>query len=146
MKRRAAVLLVDDNPADLDLIREAFDREQGISVSAVPDGVEAIGFLRRQRQYADAPIPDLVMLDLNLPKKDGRAVLTEIKSDPQLRRVPIVVFSTSEAQFDVGRSYELGANSYVRKPGNLPDFSATVRSIRDFWLGCACPPPRRNGE
>ena len=146
MKRPATVLLVDDNPADLDLIREAFDKEQGVTVSAVSDGMEAIGFLRRQDQYAGAPIPDLVMLDLNLPKKDGRSVLTEIKSDPQLRRVPIVVFSTSEAQFDVGRSYELGANSYVRKPGNLPDFSATVRSIRDFWLGCACPPPRRNGE
>lgn len=146
MKRPAAVLLVDDNPADLDLIREAFDKEQGITISAVSDGMEAVGFLRRQDKYGEAPIPDLVMLDLNLPKKDGRAVLTEIKSDPNLRRVPVVVFSTSEAQFDVGRSYELGANSYVRKPGNLPDFSATVRSIRDFWLGCACPPPRRNGE
>jgi len=137
---------VDDNPADLDLIREAFDKEQGITISAVSDGMEAVGFLRRQDKYAGVAIPDLVMLDLNLPKKDGRAVLTEIKSDPNLRRVPVVVFSTSEAQFDVGRSYELGANSYVRKPGNLPDFSATVRSIRDFWLGCAYPPPRRNGE
>jgi two-component system, chemotaxis family, response regulator Rcp1 len=132
------VLLVDDNPADIDLTSEALARSQcSHNLSSVADGAEAIAFLHRQGKYCGAQRPDLMILDLNLPRKDGRAVLAEIKGDPALRRTPIVVFSTSKAGQDIGRSYQLGANSYVSKPGNLPEFFSVVRSIGEFWLGCA---------
>ena len=135
------VLLVDDNPADTDLTSEVLARTGSPShVHAVTNGVEAIAFLRRQGKYAKAPALDLVILDLNLPKKDGRAVLAEVKADLALRNIPIVIFSTSEAPRDIVGTYELGANCYVSKPGNLQDYIAAVTGIGEFWFGLALLP------
>jgi two-component system response regulator len=132
------VLLVDDNPADTDLTSEVLARTGCPShVHAVTNGVEAIAFLRRGGKYANAILPDFVILDLNLPGKDGRAVLAEVKGDRLLRKIPIAIFSTSEARQDIVRSYELGANCYVSKPGNLRDFISAVTSIGEFWFGSA---------
>jgi two-component system, chemotaxis family, response regulator Rcp1 len=135
------VLLVDDNPADVGLAREALagGRHQSC-ISDVPDGEEAIAFLHRAGQYANAVRPDLVILDLNLPRKDGRAVLAEAKGDTNLRTIPIVVFSTSRAMLDIARSYELGANCYVSKPGNLDDYFLAMQAIEEFWFGSASLP------
>ena len=135
--------MVDDNPADIDLTREVLAQSKGhFHVNAVNDGVEAISYLRRQGKYADAPVPDLVVLDLNLPRKDGCEVLSNIKSDPALAKIPVVIFTTSQASSDITRSYKLGANCYLRKPGNLPEFVAVVRSMAEFWLGFATLPQR----
>jgi CheY-like chemotaxis protein len=137
----AEILLVDDNPADIDLIREMLIDGNALSrISAVVNGVEAISFLRRTGSYGEAVRPALVLLDLNMPCKDGRAVLAEVKADPLLRKIPIVIFSTSQAPSDIARSYELGANCYVSKPGNLPEFTTTVKSIQHFWLDLALLP------
>jgi len=136
--RTTEILLVDDNPADTDLTSEVLSRNGGLShIHSVINGVEAIAFLRREGKYANAILSDFVILDLNLPKKDGRAVLAEVKADPVLRKIPIAVFSTSEAQQDILRSYELGANCYVSKPGNLKDFISAVTRIGQFWVGLA---------
>ena len=136
--RTTEVLLVDDNPADTDLTIEVLARSGCPShIHAVTDGVQAIAFLRREGKYAHAAVPDIVILDLSLPGKDGRAVLAEVKADPVLRRIPIAIFSTSEARQDIMRSYELGANCYVSKPGNLRDFISAVTSIGEFWFGLA---------
>jgi chemotaxis family two-component system response regulator Rcp1 len=130
------VLLVDDNPADSDLTSEVLARNGCPShIHSVIDGVEAIAFLRREGKYAHEIIPDFVILDLNLPRKDGRAVLSDVKADPVLMKIPITIFSTSEARQDIVRSYELGANCYVSKPGNLRDFISAVTSIGEFWFG-----------
>jgi chemotaxis family two-component system response regulator Rcp1 len=136
--RATEILLVDDNPADTDLTSEVLMRN-GCSthIHAVVDGVEGIAFLRREGKYANVLLPDFVILDLNLPKKDGRAVLADVKADPVLRKIPIVIFSTSEARQDIERSYELGANCYVSKPGNLQGFISAVTSIGEFWFGLA---------
>jgi len=136
--RTTEVLLVDDNPADTDLTSEILASSGCPShIQAVTDGVEAIAFLRREGKYANAASPDFVILDLNLPRKDGRAVLAEVKADPVLRRIPIAIFSTSQAQQDIIRSYELGANCYVSKPGNLQEFISAVTSIGTFWFSLA---------
>jgi chemotaxis family two-component system response regulator Rcp1 len=136
--RTTEILLVDDNPADTDLTREVLARDGcPIHIHAVTDGVEAIAFLRREGKYAKALLPDFVILDLSLPKKDGRVVLAEVKADPVLHKIPIVIFSTSEARQDILQSYELGANCYVSKPGNLTDFISAVTSIGEFWFGLA---------
>jgi two-component system, chemotaxis family, response regulator Rcp1 len=136
--RTTEVLLVDDNPADTDLTSEVLARNGCSShVQSVVDGVEAIAFLRRQGKYASVLVPDFVILDLSLPGKDGRTVLAEVKSDPVLRKIPITIFSTSEAKQDIFRSYELGANCYITKPGNLRDFISAVSSISEFWFGLA---------
>jgi two-component system, chemotaxis family, response regulator Rcp1 len=136
--RTTEILLVDDNPADTDLTREALSRNGCPSyIHAVTDGAEAIAFLRREGKYANARLPDFVILDLNLPKKDGRTVLAEVKADRVLRKIPIAIFSTSEARQDIVRSYELGANCYVSKPGNLQGFISAVTSIAEFWFGLA---------
>jgi chemotaxis family two-component system response regulator Rcp1 len=132
------VLLVDDTPADSDLTSEVLARNGCPShIHSVMNGVEAIAFLRREGKYANAVLPDFVILDLNLPGKDGRAVLAEVKGDQLLRKIPIAIFSTSEARQDIMRSYELGANCYVSKPGNLQDFISAVTSIGEFWFGVA---------
>jgi CheY-like chemotaxis protein len=141
--RTTEILLVDDNPADTDLTSEVLARS-GCASHSVIDGVEAIAFLRREGKYANAILPDFVMLDLNLPKKDGRAVLAEVKTDPVLRKIPIAVFSTSEAPQDIVRSYELGANCYVSKPGNLRDFISAVTAIGEFWFRLAHLPHEEN--
>lgn len=141
MKTATEVLLVDDNPADIDLARETLAQsKRSFHVFAVSDGSEAIRFLRQQGKYGNAPSPDLVLLDLNLPCKDGGEVLAAVKADPLLRTIPIVVFTTSDAASDVIRSYELGANCYVRKPGNLPDFIALVQLLEKFWFDCVTLP------
>jgi chemotaxis family two-component system response regulator Rcp1 len=136
--RATEILLVDDNPADTDLTSEVLSRNGSPShIQAVVNGAEAIALLRREGKYANAILPDFMILDLNLPKKDGRAVLAEVKADPVLRKIPIAIFSTSEARQDIVRSYELGANCYVSKPGNLRDFVSAVTRIGEFWFGLA---------
>jgi chemotaxis family two-component system response regulator Rcp1 len=141
MKEARIVLLVDDNPADVDLAREALQENvHGVQVESVGDGEGALAFLKRRGIYAEKPRPDLVILDLNLPKKDGRAVLAEVKSDTDLRTIPVVVFSTSRSMADIARSYELGANCYVSKPGNLDDYFSAVQSMEEFWFGSASLP------
>ncbi len=137
------ILLVDDNPADSDLTAEILAR-QGCEthIEAVADGVEAIAFLRGQGKYSGFLLPHLMVLDLNMPRKDGRAVLAAVRADPVLKRIPVVVFTTSSAPQDILRSYELGASCYVSKPGNLTDFVSAVTEIGRFWLGCARLPCR----
>jgi two-component system, chemotaxis family, response regulator Rcp1 len=138
MKTPTEVLLVDDNPADSDLVGEVLSRNGCPShIQAVANGAEAMSFFRREGKYASALRPNFVLLDLNLPGKDGRAVLAEVKADPVLHNIPIVIFSTSEARQDIMRSYELGANCYISKPGNLQDFISAVTSIGEFWFGFA---------
>jgi two-component system, chemotaxis family, response regulator Rcp1 len=143
MNSTPEVLLVDDNPADIDLTREALARsKRQLHVSSVIDGTEAISFLRREGKYSDAPAPDLVMLDLNLPRKSGREVLSDVKTDPTLATIPVVIFSSSQARDDIVGSYQLGANCYLGKPGTLPDFMAAVQSMAEFWLGFASLPQK----
>lgn len=128
-------LLVEDSPGDVRLTREAL-REGKVrnNLHVVPDGVEAVAFLRRAGSYADVPRPDLILLDLNLPKKGGREVLEDIKSDPDLMRIPVVILTTSQAEQDVLESYRLRANAYVTKPVDLDQFLRVVKSIEEFWL------------
>ncbi len=136
MKQLPQVLLVDDNPGDICLAREALagGRHQS-RISEVSDGEEALAFLRRAGRHARAERPDLVILDLNLPKKDGRAVLTETKSDMSLQSIPVVVFSTSCSMLDIVACYQLGANCYVSKPGNLNQYRSVLLAIEEFWFG-----------
>lgn len=141
MKALPQVLLVDDNPADVVLAREALAGGRHHSqISDVPDGEEAMAFLRCIGKYLEADRPDLVILDLNLPKKDGRTVLQEIKADASLRSIPVVMFSTSRSMQDIARSYDHGANCYVSKPLELKDYFAAVQSIEEFWFGSASLP------
>lgn len=143
MKASIRLLLVDDNPADVGLAREALSRTSHHSaIESVEDGVEALAFLDRRGKYAQALQPDLVILDLSLPKRNGLAVLAAMKAGPQLRHIPVVVFSSSRLSQDITRSYELGASSYVSKPGNLTEFFSAVKSIEDFWCDTASVPPR----
>ncbi len=135
--REKQVLLIDDNPADLDLMREVLGRRADCRISIANDGEQALVFLRKNHQPGSTTAPDLVVLDLNLPGKDGRAVLAEVKADPELKCIPVVVFTTSQSQHDIGRAYELGANCYVSKPGNLKDFMEVVESLEKFWLSSA---------
>jgi chemotaxis family two-component system response regulator Rcp1 len=129
------ILLVEDNSADVRLTREALkEGKVSNSLHAVNDGVEALAFLRRSGKYASAAIPDLILLDLNLPKKSGLEVLAEIKLDEELKRIPIVILTTSQAEQDIARSYDLHANAYVTKPVNLQQFIDVVKSIEEFWL------------
>lgn len=134
-ERPIEILLVEDNPGDVRLTQEAFkDGKVRNHLSVVTDGEEVLPFLMRQGKYADAPRPDMILLDLNLPKKNGREVLAEIKRDPDLRLIPVVVLTTSKAEEDVLRAYELYANCYITKPVDLEQFLKAVRSIEDFWL------------
>ena|SRR5262245_24539559 len=129
------ILLVEDNPGDVRLTREALkDGKIHVRLTAVADGEEAMSYLRRQGSHANAVRPDLILLDLNLPRKSGREVLAEIKSDLSLRRIPIVVLTSSQAEQDILNSYDLSANCYVCKPVDLDQFIKVVKSIEDFWL------------
>jgi CheY-like chemotaxis protein len=129
------VLLVEDDPGDVLLIREAFEFNKVLNnLNVVNDGEQALAFLRREDGYADVARPDLILLDLNLPRKDGREVLAEVKADDDLRTIPIVVLTTSEAEEDVLRSYQLHANAYVTKPVDFERFVAIVRQIDDFFV------------
>jgi len=133
--RPAEILLVEDSPGDARLMQEAL-REGKVAnrVSTVKDGVEALKFLRREAPYTDAPRPDLILLDLNLPKKDGREVLAEVKADADLKRIPVVVLTTSRAEEDIIKAYNLHANSYMTKPVDFQQFLTLVQSIEDYWL------------
>jgi len=129
------ILLVEDNPGDVELTREALhDGKIHMNLSVVNDGVEALAFLRREGTYAGSPRPDLILLDLNLPRKDGRAVLADVKQDPSLRHIPVVVLTSSQAEQDIVRAYDLHANCYVTKPVDLDQFITIVRSIEQFWF------------
>jgi chemotaxis family two-component system response regulator Rcp1 len=129
------ILLVEDNPGDVRLTQEVLKEGRiANTLHVVGDGVSALAFLRREGAYVDARPVDLVLLDLNLPKKDGRDVLAEVKADPQLRTLPIIVLTTSSAELDVMSAYELRANCYIVKPVDLAQFEKTVRCIEDFWL------------
>jgi two-component system, chemotaxis family, response regulator Rcp1 len=129
------VLLVEDNPGDVRLMREALRSGNSTrKLDAVEDGEEALAYLRRRHPYTDAPRPDLIFLDLNLPRKDGREVLSEIKQDDKLRRIPVVVLTTSEAERDISRVYELHANCYVKKPTDLDEYMEVIRACENFWL------------
>ncbi|MGC7097689.1 response regulator [Amycolatopsis lurida] len=129
------ILLVEDDPGDVLMTKEAFEHHKiRNSLHVVSDGVEALDFLRRDGEYTDAPRPGLILLDLNLPKKDGRQVLAEIKAEPELRSIPVVVLTTSEAEEDILRSYDLHANAYVTKPVDFERFVEVVRQIDDFFV------------
>ena len=134
--RPVQILLVEDNPGDVRLTMEALKEAKVINqLTVVKDGIEALSLLRRQGQYAGAARPDLILLDLNLPKKDGREVLAEIKADDNLKQIPVVILTTSQDEQDVLKSYNLYANCYITKPVDLEQFMKVVKSIEDFWLG-----------
>jgi two-component system, chemotaxis family, response regulator Rcp1 len=129
------ILLVEDSPGDVRLTREAFrDAKVHINLHVALDGTEAMAFLKQQGAHANVPRPDLILLDLNLPKKDGREVLKEIKESPDLKSIPVVILTTSEAEADILRSYQLHANCYITKPVGLDGFLKVVNSIDSFWL------------
>jgi chemotaxis family two-component system response regulator Rcp1 len=142
---RIDVLLVEDNPGDVRLTREAFrEANASIRLHVASDGVEAMAFVRQEGSYAEAPRPDLILLDLNLPKMDGREVLAQIKRDDHLKTIPTIILTTSGAQADILRSYQLHANAYVSKPLQLDAFQSLVSSINEFWLTKARLPHRQS--
>jgi CheY-like chemotaxis protein len=129
------ILLVEDNPGDVELVRESLNEGKiKNELHVATDGAEAMDFLKREGKYGEAACPDLILLDLNLPKKSGRDVLQEIKTDPKLQFIPVVVLTSSKAEEDIIRSYNLHANCYVTKPVDLEQFMHVVKSIEDFWL------------
>lgn len=129
------ILLVEDNPGDVELTREAFAEARVRNrFSVVGDGVEALAFLRREDKYSDAPKPDIILLDLNLPKKGGLEVLAELKEDPDLKKIPVVILTTSQAEEDIVRSYNSHANCYINKPVDFARFMEVVHSLENFWL------------
>jgi CheY-like chemotaxis protein len=133
--RPIEILLVEDSPSDADLTVDAFSDARVLNnLHWVEDGVEALTFLRRQGQYSDVPRPDLILLDLNMPKKDGREVLAEIKADSQLKRIPVIILTTSAAERDILKTYELNGNCYVTKPIDVEQFMSVVKIIEAFWL------------
>jgi CheY-like chemotaxis protein len=134
-RKPLAILLVEDSPSDADLTVEALEEGKILNeLHIVGDGIEALQFLRHEEPYADAPHPDLILLDLNLPRKDGREVLKEIKADKDLKRIPVIVLTTSSAEEDVCRTYDDYANCYVTKPVNIDEFVRVLRSMEEFWL------------
>jgi CheY-like chemotaxis protein len=139
------ILLVEDNPGDVRLTRESLaEARVGNRLAVAIDGVEAMRYLRREGEYADAARPDLILLDLNLPKKSGIEVLGEIKADAALRRIPVIILTSSKAEEDIVRTYDLHANAYVTKPVDLTQFLTAIRAIEDFWLAVVRL-PRREG-
>ncbi len=133
--RKVNILLVEDNPGDVRLMKEALaSNGTPNNLRVVEDGDQALRYLRQTEPFSDATRPDLIFLDLNLPKKDGREVLAEVKSDSSLRRIPVVVLTTSEADKDVQRAYELYANCYVKKPTDLDDYLTVIRACENFWI------------
>lgn len=135
MARSVEILLVEDNPGDVRLTEEALkEGKVRNNMHVAWDGEEALAFLRREGEFSDAPRPDVILLDLNLPKKDGREVLAEIKDDPILKRIPVVILTTSTADEDIVRSYDLHANCYITKPVDLEQFITVVKSVEDFWF------------
>ena len=142
MKRPIEILLVEDNPGDVMLTREAFEEGKiSNNLNHVADGEEALAYLRKQGPYTHHPTPDLVLLDLNIPRKSGLEVLEEVKRDENLRNIPIVVLTTSEAEADILRSYHSHANAYITKPVDLEQFIKVVRTLEEFWLVVVRLPP-----
>jgi CheY-like chemotaxis protein len=142
LPRYIEILLVEDSPADILLTREAFEHNKIVNaIHVVEDGIQAMDFLYKRGAYASAPRPDLILLDLNLPRKNGREVLAEIKADPDLRSIPIVVLTTSSADEDILRAYDLNANCYVIKPVGFDNFMQVIQSIRHFWFSVVTLPP-----
>ena len=142
MADKVQILLVEDNPADADLTRENLESSKILNdLHVAIDGIDALEFLRREGKHKDAPRPDLVLLDLNLPRKDGREVLAEMKADKSLKRIPVVVLTSSQAEEDVVKSYELQASAYVSKPVDLTGFGKIVRGIEGFWFSVVRFPP-----
>jgi chemotaxis family two-component system response regulator Rcp1 len=140
--RPAEILLVEDNPGDVRLTQEALKEGKVLNnLHVVEDGVEAMAFLRQEGQYADVPRPDVILLDLNLPRKNGREVLAEVKADEDLRRIPVVILTVSQAEEDILKSYDLNGNCYVTKPLDLDQFIKVVKSIEEFWLTIVTLPP-----
>jgi len=139
------ILLVEDNPGDVRLTQEALKETKILNnLSVAMDGEDAMAFLRREGEYADAERPDLILLDLNLPKKDGREVLAEIKEDAELKLIPVVVLTVSQAEQDILKTYELHANCYITKPIDLHQFVEVVKAIENFWLTIVKLPPRKD--
>jgi two-component system, chemotaxis family, response regulator Rcp1 len=133
--RPVQILIVEDNPADARLVREVMRDSKILNeIHWVPDGVEALAFLRRQGKYAEAPRPNIVFLDLNMPKKDGREVLREVKADAGLRSIPVVVMTSSQTEEDIARAYDHHANCYVRKPVDFQQFHQVVKTLENFWF------------
>ncbi len=143
--KQAVILLVEDNPGDADLAKEALENSKfANTLYTVEDGVTAMAFLRNEDGYENMPKPDLILLDLNLPKKDGREVLAEIKTDDRLKTIPVVILTSSQAEEDILKSYELHANCYITKPLDLKQFFKVVQSIKNFWMSIVVLPP--NGD
>lgn len=141
------ILLVEDDPGDVELTRIGFETSKMlIRLHVVDDGVKAMKYLRREEPYTDEPQPDLILLDLNLPKKDGREVLRDIKQDGKLKSIPVVVLTTSEEEMDVVKCYTMGANSYIAKPVTFEEFIKVVKSIEDFWLTIVKMPSERGNK
>ncbi len=139
--RPVNILLIEDNPGDVRLAQEAFkEGKYNVNLEVVMDGLEAIKFLHKEAPYQDVVTPDLILLDLNLPKKDGREVLQEVKSDPDLKCIPIVVLTTSNAQQDILKSYNLHVNSYINKPVDFDRFFDIIQTIEEFWVQTAVLP------
>ncbi|MFA5863900.1 MAG: response regulator [Phycisphaerae bacterium] len=139
----AEILLVEDNHADAVLSKTCIQSSQIPSnVSVVEDGSEVMAYLRNEGAYKDAPRPDLILLDLNLPRKDGREVLAEIKADETLRKIPVIIFTSSHADKDIAHAYDLHANGYIRKPENYPQFCAAMEAILQYWFALASLPAR----
>jgi two-component system, chemotaxis family, response regulator Rcp1 len=137
------ILLVDDSPADVDLTREALRDARTLNRMFVArDGIEALAFLRHQGEHAESPRPDLILLDLNMPRMNGHEVLAQLKSDPELRRIPVVILTTSQAETDILGTYDKYANCYITKPVELDQFVEVARSIESFWLSLVQLPPR----
>lgn len=135
LSQNIEILLVEDNPGDIRLIVEVLkDGKLHNNLSVVEDGEQALSYLKRGGSYPNAIVPDLILLDLNLPKINGTEVLAEIRKDPQLKHIPVIILTTSEAEQDILKAYDLHANCYITKPVNLDDFLTVVRSIEDFWL------------
>ena len=141
------VLLVEDSPGDVRLTQEAFrEANPAIRLHVASDGVEAMAFLQREGAHAHSPRPDIILLDLNLPRMDGREVLARIKEDDKLKTIPVVILTTSDAEADITKSYQLNANCYLTKPVQLDQFESLVKSINEFWLTKARLPPQRQAE
>jgi CheY-like chemotaxis protein len=141
VRRPVEVLLVEDNPGDVRLTQEALKESSlPVHLNVARDGVEALEFLHKTHAFADAPQPDLILLDLNLPRKNGREVLSEVKADPKLKRIPVLVMTTSRDRQDIQKAYQLNANSYITKPMDLDAFLHIVKSIEEFWLHTATLP------
>lgn len=142
LPRIIEILLVEDSPADIMLTREAFEQNKILNrIHVAEDGIQAMDFLNKRGVYASAPRPDLILLDLNLPRKNGREVLAEVKADPDLRKIPVIVLTTSNADEDILKAYNLNANCYVVKPVGFDNFLKAVQSIRHFWFSVVTLPP-----